>query len=139
MPVSNDEGGDEPGWGDEGGLLAHKKALKFTAKDYSVVNDSIVTGTVFGNSDNTIFNSFMMEEFSDPEGMGTYRSYVIDLNENAQTGIKGVKKADEADAAVIGREYYNINGQRISAAPAKGIYLEKRITANGFTTVKHVK
>ena len=82
----------------------------------------------------------MMEEFSDPEGgMGTYRSYVIDLNENAQSGIKGVKKADEADAAVIGREYYNINGQRISAAPAKGIYLEKRITANGFTTVKHVK
>lgn len=139
VPVYDDEGGDEPGWGDEGGLLAQKKALKFTAKDYSIVNDSIVTGTVFGNSDNTIFNSFMMEEFSNPEGMGTYRSYVIDLNENAQSGIKGVKKADEADAAVIGREYYNINGQRISAAPAKGIYLEKRITANGFTTVKHVK
>ena len=50
------------------------------------------------------------------------------------TGIEGVNANVENAKAI-----YNINGQRISAAPVKGIYLEKRITTNGFTTVKHVK
>lgn len=144
VPVYNEdegEGGGDWGWGDddEGGVYANKKGLNFTAKDYTIVSDSLITGTVYANNDFTIFGSFMQEMYSDPDNTTINRTWFIDLNENAQSGIKGVKKAEEADGTVIGHEYYNINGQRISAAPAKGIYLEKRITTNGFTTIKHVK
>ncbi|EJW99824.1 hypothetical protein EVA_12090 [gut metagenome] len=53
-------------------------------------------------------------------------------------GTTGIKDASLATGNVTSREYYNLQGQRI-ARPAKGIYLEKVITANGSHTYKHVK
>lgn len=42
-------------------------------------------------------------------------------------------------STVTGRQLFNLQGQRISAAPAQGAYIEKVTTAEGVTTVKHLK
>ena len=39
---------------------------------------------------------------------------------------------------MIGREYYNLQGQRI-AAPQTGLYLEKTVTNKGVITKKCLK
>lgn len=148
VPVS--DGSDEPGdggdWGDggiddggfdEGGVFSAKKNIR--PMDYIIVPDSIVTGTVSINSDATIFLSFMREEFSNADGISVDRSYVIDLNKDATSGIHTVKVDNTANGTVIAREYYGINGQRLGRLPLKGVYLEKIITTNGVKTVKRVK
>lgn len=136
VPVS--DGGGDIGWGDEGGLLANKKV---SARDFDVdvVPDSILAGTVSVNSDGTIFSGWLREYFSNEEYIDVDHSYVIDLNKGAISAINTVKKADDADAPVIGREYYSINGQRLGRLPIKGVYLEKLITTNGAKTIKRVK
>lgn len=145
VPVS--DGSDEPGgWDDgdlggggidDGGLYAAKKNIR--PMDYTVVPDSTISGTVSINSDATVFSSFMREEFSNPDGMSIDRSFVIDLNKDAISGINSVKASDKANGTIIGREYYGINGQRLGRLPLKGVYLEKVITTNGIQTVKRVK
>ena len=140
VPVSDgsDDGGD---WGDggfdEGGLFSAKKNIR--PMDYVIVPDSIVTGTVSINSDATIFLSFMREEFSNADGISVDRSYIIDLNKDATSGIHAVKVDNTTNGTVIAREYYGINGQRLGRLPLKGVYLEKIITTNGVKTVKRVK
>ena len=46
--------------------------------------------------------------------------------------------AAEGEGNVIGREYYNLQGQRI-AAPTQGVYLEKVLTDKGVVTYKRMK
>lgn len=140
VPVSNGSG-DGGDWGDggfdEGGLFSAKKNIR--PMDYVIVPDSIVTGTVSINSDATIFLSFMREEFSNADGISVDRSYIIDLNKDATSGIHAVKVDNTTNGTVIAREYYGINGQRLGRLPLKGVYLEKIITTNGVKTVKRVK
>jgi hypothetical protein len=53
------------------------------------------------------------------------------------TGIKDISKSD---APVIGHEYYNINGAKISRIPQNGIYIHKKIKADGtFEVTKEIK
>lgn len=144
-----DGGGDGDGDfggidGDDGfGVASAKKAInadRYFTSDYVVVPDSVITGTVFANNDGSIFLSFMQEEFSDTINHAPVnRAYVIDLNPGATSGIKALQSAPNAAAPVLRREYYNVSGQRINAAPFKGVFLEKQITANGAVTIKRVK
>lgn len=144
-----DGGGDGDGDfggidGDDGfGVASAKKAInadRYFTSDYVVVPDSVITGTVFANNDGSIFLSFMQEEFSDTINHAPVnRAYVIDLNPGATSGIKALQSAPNAAAPVLRREYYNLSGQRINAAPFKGVFLEKQITANGAVTIKRVK
>lgn len=132
-----DNGGIDDGGFDEGGVFSAKKNIR--PMDYVIVPDSIVTGTVSINSDATIFLSFMREEFSNADGISVDRSYIIDLNKDATSGIHAVKVDNTTNGTVIAREYYGINGQRLGRLPLKGVYLEKIITTNGVKTVKRVK
>ena len=130
--------------GDDGfGVASAKNAInadRYFTSDYVVVPDSVITGTVFANNDGSIFLSFMQEEYSDSINHASVnRSYVIDLNPGATSGIKALQSAPNAAAPVLRREYYNVSGQRINAAPFKGVFLEKQITANGAVTIKRVK
>lgn len=144
-----DGGGDGDGdfggvGGDDGfGVASAKNAInadRYFTSDYVVVPDSVITGTVFANNDGSIFLSFMQEEYSDSINHASVnRSYVIDLNPGATSGIKALQSAPNAAAPVLRREYYNVSGQRINAAPFKGVFLEKQITANGAVTIKRVK
>lgn len=144
-----DGGGDGDGDfggidGDDGfGVASAKKAInadRYFTSDYVVVPDSVITGTVFANNDGSIFLSFMQEEFSDTINHAPVnRAYVIDLNPGATSGIKALQSAPNTAAPVLRREYYNVSGQRINAAPFKGVFLEKQITANGAVTIKRVK
>lgn len=144
-----DGGGDGDGDfggidGDDGfGVASAKNAInadRYFTSDYVVVPDSVITGTVFANNDGSIFLSFMQEEYSDSINHASVnRSYVIDLNPGATSGIKALQSAPNAAAPVLRREYYNLSGQRINAAPFKGVFLEKQITANGAVTIKRVK
>lgn len=144
-----DGGGDGDGDfggidGDDGfGVASAKNAInadRYFTSDYVVVPDSVITGTVFANNDGSIFLSFMQEEYSDSINHASVnRSYVIDLNPGATSGIKALQSAPNAAAPVLRREYYNVSGQRINAAPFKGVFLEKQITANGAVTIKRVK
>lgn len=144
-----DGGGDGDGdfggvGGDDGfGVASAKNAInadRYFTSDYVVVPDSVITGTVFANNDGSIFLSFMQEEYSDSINHASVnRSYVIDLNPGATSGIKALQSAPNAAAPVLRREYYNVSGQRINVAPFKGVFLEKQITANGAVTIKRVK
>ena len=144
-----DGGGDGDGDfggidGDDGfGVASAKNAInadRYFTSDYVVVPDSVITGTVFANNDGSIFLSFMQEEYSDSINHASVnRSYVIDLNPGATSGIKALQSAPNTAAPVLRREYYNVSGQRINAAPFKGVFLEKQITANGAVTIKRVK
>ena len=144
-----DGGGDGDGdfggvGGDDGfGVASAKNAInadRYFTSDYVVVPDSVITGTVFANNDGSIFLSFMQEEYSDSINHASVnRSYVIDLNPGATSGIKALQSAPNTAAPVLRREYYNVSGQRINAAPFKGVFLEKQITANGAVTIKRVK
>lgn len=144
-----DGGGDGDGDfggidGDDGfGVASAKNAIdadRYFTSDYVIVPDSVITGTVFANNDGSIFLSFMQEEFSDTINHAPVnRAYVIDLNPGATSGIKALQSAPNAAAPVLRREYYNVSGQRINAAPFKGVFLEKQITANGAVTIKRVK
>ena len=49
-------------------------------------------------------------------------------------GIEGV----ENDAIVIGHEYYNLQGQRLSNAPESGFFIVKNLKADGTTSVVKV-
>ena len=133
------EGGDI----DDGGIAwsQRKNNSGISVQDYVTVKDSVVSGTVYCNSDASIFGSFMEESFTDTINFTPIdRSFVIDLNEGATSGIHNAAAADNAaDAPVLRTEYFNINGQRISRAPENGVFLEKKITANGAVTVKRVK
>lgn len=144
-----DGGGDGDGdfggvGGDDGfGVASAKNAInadRYFTSDYVVVPDSVITGTVFANNDGSIFLSFMQEEYSDSINHASVnRSYVIDLNPGATSGIKALQSAPNAAAPVLRREYYNVSGQRINVAPFKGVFLEKQITANGAVAIKRVK
>ena len=61
---------------------------------------------------------------------------VLDLA-NPVAGIHNAVAA-EGEGNVIGREYYNLQGQRI-AAPTQGVYLEKVLTDKGVVTYKRMK
>ena len=128
---------------DEGGDIAwsqRKNNSGITVQDYVTAKDSIVTGTVYCNSDATVFGSFMEESFTDTINYTPIdRAFFIDLNEGATSGIHNAAATDATDAPVLRTEYYNINGQRIGRAPENGVFLEKKITANGAVTVKRVK
>lgn len=143
--IDGDGDGDFGGvGGDDGfGVASAKNAInadRYFTSDYVVVPDSVITGTVFANNDGSIFLSFMQEEYSDSINHASVnRSYVIDLNPGATSGIKALQSAPNAAAPVLRREYYNVSGQRINAAPFKGVFLEKQITANGAVTIKRVK
>lgn len=135
------EGGIDDG-GDEGGIAwsQRKNNSGITVQDYVTAKDSIVTGTVYCNSDATVFGSFMQEQFTDTINyLPISRSYIIDLNEGATSGIHNAAASEATNAPVLRTEYYNINGQRIGRAPENGVFLEKKITANGAVTVKRVK
>lgn len=99
--------------------------------------DSLLTGSVCSNADGTIFVSHLLDAYSDA---GTaYTSYLLDTNADALLGIDDAVTGETgASAAVLRREYYNLAGQRI-AAPAKGVYLEKVVTAEGAKTYKRVR
>lgn len=117
--------------------------LRFEVTNYSydfetgtetqeVVGDSLITGTAMFTSD----GEHIVSWFSNPTTY-QYVSYVIDLSDEAQSGIRGVEVA-EGEAQVLRREYFNLQGQRI-AAPTKGVYLEKVTTHKGSYTRKHLK
>lgn len=130
--------------GDDGfGVASTKQAIdadRYFTSDYVIVADSVITGTVFANNNASIFLSFMQEEYSDSINHASVnRSYVIDLNPGATSSVKNVQNDQNVVAPVLRREYYNVNGQRINAAPFKGVFLEKQITAKGAVTVKRVK
>lgn len=130
--------------GDDGfGVASTKQAIdadRYFTSDYVIVPDSVITGTVFANNNASIFLSFMQEEYSDSINHASVnRSYVIDLNPGATSSVKNVQNDQNVVAPVLRREYYNVNGQRINAAPFKGVFLEKQITAKGAVTVKRVK
>lgn len=130
--------------GDDGfGVASTKQAIdadRYFTSDYVIVADSVITGTVFANNNASIFLSFMQEEYSDSINHASVnRSYVIDLNPGATSSVKNVQNDQNVTAPVLRREYYNVNGQRINAAPFKGVFLEKQITAKGAVTVKRVK
>ena len=132
------EGGDI----DDGGIAwsQRKNNSGITVQDYVTAKDSIVTGTVYCNSDATVFGSFMEESFTDTINYTPIdRAFFIDLNEGATSGIHNAAATEATDAPVLRTEYYNINGQRIGRAPENGVFLEKKITANGAVTVKRVK
>ena len=138
-------GGGNPGWGDGGdgdlgggGVVASMGKISTNA--YVTHPDSTVTGTVYCNGDGTIFGSYMQEYFTDVTYGNTIdRSYVIDLREGATSGIHNAAATEAADAPVLRTEYYDVNGQRIYRAPENGVFIEKKITANGAVTVKRVK
>ena len=143
-------GGDNPGWGDGGdgdlgggGAVASMgRAYNGDITTYAYVThpDSTVTGTVYCNGDATIFGSSMQEYFTDVTYGNTIdRSYIIDLREGATSGIHNAAASEDPHAPVLRTEYYDINGQRINRAPQNGVFLEKKITANGAVTVKRVK
>lgn len=120
-----------------------KNSCIFTFNDYvwsdeeqsyveTVVADSLITGTPIFSSDGKHIVSWY-------ENPVTYNfdTYVLSLEFSGQEdGIEGVKADDKA--TVLGREYYNLQGQRI-AAPVEGVYLEKVITSKGTYTNKCVK
>ncbi len=64
-----------------------------------IVEDSIVSGSVFCNSDGTIFTSFMYDEWSESVGINFVRqfSYQIDFTED--TGVESIKQ-DATNRAV---------------------------------------
>ena len=128
---------------DDTGLQANKKQFVKTQniqpQDITIVPDSLLTGTVVGNSDNTVFSSFLREYFSNEYYNDVDHTYTIDLNKGAISSINAVKADDEANGAVVAREYYSINGQRLGQLPIKGVYLEKVITTTGVKTLKRVK
>lgn len=101
----------------------------------TVVEDSLLTGTICCNPEGTIFLSYLTDMYTD-ETTYSYLSYIIDLNEDAVAAI-GSARADK-NANVIRREFFNLQGQRINT-PLKGVYLEKVVTEEGTFTEKRVK
>lgn len=97
-----------------------------------VLADSLITGTPIFSGD----GKHIVSWYENPE-TNAIDTYVLSLDiSDEAAAIEGVK-ADE-EATVIGREYYNLQGQRI-AAPVEGVYLEKVITSKGTHTNKCVK
>ncbi len=123
------------------GLNFSSVANKFHTKDYTIVSDSLITGTVAVNNDGTIFSSFMVDDLTyyDTTQEEVYRSYVIDLNPDAQSAVKNVSTNKGATSPVLRREFYSVSGQRLNTLPTNGVYLEKNYTANGVSTAKRVK
>lgn len=62
-------------------------------------------------------------------------SGAYDINATVVAGIEDI--VAESDAEVIAVEYYNIQGQKLNAAPENGLYIQKAIKADG--TVKASK
>lgn len=102
----------------------------------TTVTDSLITGSVTCNADGTILVSWMYDVFTNPDEF-TPRSYVIDLS--TKEGIGEIMKGEEAEGTVTAREFYNLQGQRIAAPAANGIYLEKVSTTKGVKTYKRMK
>lgn len=55
----------------------------------------------------------------------------ITVNSTIPSGIDNVASPE---AEVVGREYFDLSGRRLNAAPVKGFYIEKSIRADGSTT-----
>ena len=91
----------------------------------------LVSGTGFFTSEGKTYVSW----FQDP-ATNSPCSLVLDLS-NPVAGIHNAVAA-ESEGNVIGREYYNLQGQRI-AAPVQGVYLEKVLTDKGAVTYKRMK
>lgn len=94
--------------------------------DYNLIvtgtaEDSLVTGTVMANSDGTVFVSYYTDDLTE-ESSGQTLSYIIDLT--ASNGIHGTAAGQRGEATET--RLYNLQGQRIQAAPASGLYIEER-------------
>ena len=92
---------------------------------------ALISGTGFFTSEGKTYVSW----FQDPASYN-FCSLVLDLA-NPVAGIHNAVAA-EGEGNVIGREYYNLQGQRI-AAPTQGVYLEKVLTDKGVVTYKRMK
>lgn len=101
-----------------------------------VVEDSLITGAVFCNDDASVFVSYIVNEYTFEETDPMYTSYVVDLNKEDETAISNVVSDEKA---VLSREYYDLQGKRISAPVNAGVYLEKVITGKGVKTLKRIR
>ena len=94
-----------------------------------VLADSLITGTPIFSGD----GKHIVSWYENPK-TNAIDTYVLSLDiSDEAAAIEGVKADNEA--TVLGREYYNLQGQRI-AAPVEGVYLEKVITSKGTHTNK---
>ena len=85
------------------------------------VEDSLVTGTVMANSDGTVFVSYYTDDLTE-ESSGQTLSYIIDLT--AANCIHSTAAGQRGEATET--RLYNLQGQRIQAAPKSGLYIEER-------------
>ncbi|MBO7291760.1 MAG: T9SS type A sorting domain-containing protein, partial [Bacteroidaceae bacterium] len=116
--------------------------------------DSIVSGSVYCNSDGTVFGSFMYDEWSD---YVTYRQFSYSINLNELEAVEGIESDREWDVYVAEKTLY-INGEvsnitlydlrgaiiaqyeyasgAIALDVANGIYLVRCENNNGTRTYK---
>lgn len=113
----------------------------------SIIGDEIVwNGNVFShtlisdlpatwNPENLTVAAFINQ----PTENETTQIEILNANKvHILTGPTGTGNNATANSPVIHREYYNLQGIRIDQ-PDKGIYLEKRITPQGESVLKHLR
>ena len=88
------------------------------------------------NSDNVRVVAFVNLPFSSNDVSHADVLNANQLNVNFTTGIN---QTTTNGAQVLGRTYYNMQGQRISQPATSGAYIERIATPQGVQVVKHLK
>lgn len=141
--ILDGNGDTDPGIGDDD-VIAWSAKKKFRTTSDEAVKDG-VDDSDFGGVDDGADDDFGGAG-DDNNGVGDntadynqyYLSFYIDLNEGAISGIKSAKN-EKAEASVVSRMFYNMQGQRVLNPAQRGVYIEKTITTKGAYTTKRVK
>lgn len=123
-----DENGDElPEWltvstTDEYSTNSYGEEYFNGFVDIEIAADALPEG-VAGRSCTIMFKSLGAEP------------YYITVKQGEAVGIEGIQAGN---ANVVAVEYYNLQGQRLNAAPENGVYIVKNVLSNGKTVAAKV-
>lgn len=135
--ILDGNGDTDPGIGDDD-VIAWSAKKKFRTTSDEAVKDGIDDSDFGGVDDGTGDDFGGVGDDEDEDYSQYYLSFYIDLNEGAISGIKSAKN-EKAEASVVSRMFYNMQGQRVLNPAQRGVYIEKAITTKGAYTTKRVK